>query len=218
MVGFKLHLASAAAARLLPSIVQLAFFRGGYLGSCLVEGDTLSIGWVMTPALLREVGAQWGAQRSFLSKQSPRVAALLENADALLAKPVSTAAIPYGFLRAEQIAPVVYPLGDQLAVVPSFTGDGLAIALCSGIAAARAVVEGKSAQVFQREFVDRLRPQFRLAHALGLLLETPALCGVTVLAAKVLPSVAAQLVAATRLRGFDAIFVRAAPLPVIGGS
>ena len=205
MVGFKLHLASDAAARLLPGTVQLAFFRGGYFGSCLVEQNTLSVGWVVTPALLREVGADWVAQKAFLARQSDHVAALLEGSTPLFPKPVSTAAIPYGFLRRRPIAPTVFPLGDQLAVVPSFTGDGLAIALCSGIAAARAVLEGKPADVFQREFVGRLRGQFLVAGVLGRLLETPALCGVSVAAAKLLPSLAPKMVLATRLRGFEAL-------------
>src|SRR5204863_421021 len=38
MVGFKLHLEpTAAATRELAGIVQLVFFRGGYVGACLVE-------------------------------------------------------------------------------------------------------------------------------------------------------------------------------------
>jgi len=67
------------------------------------------------------------------------------------------------------------------------------------------VLEGKPADVFQRVFVGRLRGQFLLAGALGHLLETPALCGVSVAAAKLLPSLAAKMVLATRLRGFEAL-------------
>jgi flavin-dependent dehydrogenase len=131
------------------------------------------------------------------------LAALLGGAQPRFEKPISTARIPYGFLRSQLIAPMIYPLGDQLAVVPSFTGDGLAIALASGIAAARAVAAGVAPERFQRTIVRKLRPQFRLAAALGGLLETPALCGLTVSAARLLPKVAAQMVRATRLRGFD---------------
>jgi flavin-dependent dehydrogenase len=55
------------------------------------------------------------------------------------------AAIPYGYLRRQSIAPNLCPLGDQLAVIPSFTGDGIAIALYSGVAAARAFLAGQQA-------------------------------------------------------------------------
>jgi len=159
----------------------------------------------MTPALLREVGTDWTAQAEFLARQSRHVAELLDGATPLFAKPVSTAAIPYGFLRRRTIAPSVFALGDQLAVVPSFTGDGMAIALCSGIAAARAVLAGKPAHVFQREFVGRLKMQFRVASALACCFRRPALCGTTVAAAKFMPSLAAKMVLATRLRGFEAL-------------
>ena len=84
------------------------------------------------------------------------------------------ASIPYGYLRAQPIAPNVFPLGDQLAVVPSFTGDGIAIALRSGVAAARALLAGQSAAAHQHRMVEMLRPQLRIAGVLGRLLETPA--------------------------------------------
>lgn len=201
MVGFKMHLEAVNAARLLANTVQLAFFDGGYAGACLVEEGVLSMGWVMRSNMLSEVGAAWNQQAEFLARQSPIVAEFLEGATPLFEKPVSTAGIPYGFLRSEPIAPMIYPLGDQLAVVPSFTGDGLAIALASGVAAARAVVASVPASRFQRTMVRKLRLQFRLAGALGALLETSALSGVTVSAARLLPSVARQMIRATRLRG-----------------
>ncbi len=205
MVGFKLHLSSDSAARTLPGIVQLVFFRGGYFGACLVEENILSIGWVMEAELVRRIGADWPAQKSYLAGQSSFASYLLEGSQPLFAKPVSTAAIPYGFLRTAPIGPAIYPLGDQLAVVPSFTGDGMAIALCSGIVAARAVLEGKSAPVFQREFIRRLRQQFRIAGALGRILQTPASCAVSVAAANFLPRIATKMVSATRLRGVESL-------------
>jgi flavin-dependent dehydrogenase len=203
MVGFKLHLESPAAAQALVGMVQLVFFRAGYLGACLVEDKTLSIGWVMEEQMVRSVGADWSAQRSHLAQQSSLIADLLAGARPLFAKPVATAAIPFGFLRTKAIARQVYPVGDQLAVVPSFTGDGMAIALCSGLAAARAVLDGKPAPIFQREFIGRLRAQFRTAVALGRILETPATCAVAVAVARMLPPLAAKMASATRLHGFD---------------
>ena len=126
----------------LAGIVQLVFFRGGYVGACLVEDGILSVAWVMQDHLLRTVGSDWPAQRAHLSRQSSLIGDLLAGARPLSARPAATAAIPYGFLRAEPIAPEVFPVGDQLAVVPSFTGDGMAIALYSGLEAAQAVLAG----------------------------------------------------------------------------
>ena len=108
-------------------------------------------------------------------------------------------------MRAQPIAPEVFPVGDQLAAVPSFTGDGMAIALYSGRAAARALLAGQSAATYQRELIRRLRPQFRLAGGIGRLLETPATCGISVAAARLVPRLVTGVVAATRLRGFGDI-------------
>ena len=46
----------------------------------------------------------------------------------------------------------------------------MAIALYSGLEAARAVMAGQSAAAYQRELIRRLRPQFRLAGGIGRLL------------------------------------------------
>jgi menaquinone-9 beta-reductase len=199
MVGFKLHLRSRTAVQLLTDVVQLVFFRGGYVGACLVEGGTLSLAWVMQDGLVRAVGSSWDAQRSYLGRQSPLIADLLNPSEPLFAKPVATAAIPYGFLRSTAIASAIYPVGDQLGVVPSFTGDGMAIALYSGLAAARAVLKGQSAADYQRELIAALQRQFRLAWGVGRLLETAALSPAMVFAARFAPSLVSRLAAATRL-------------------
>jgi len=205
MVGFKLHLEATSAAREFAGFVQLVFFRGGYVGACLVEDGILSVAWVMQDRLVRAVGADWPAQRAFLSAQSSLIGDLLAGARPLLAKPVATAAIPYGFLRAQPIAPEIFPVGDQLAVVPSFTGDGMAIALYTGLAAARALLAGRSAADYQHAVIRRLKPQFWLAGAVGRALETPATCGISIAAARLVPALVSGLASATRLRGLEDI-------------
>ena len=57
-------------------------------------------------------------------------------------------------------------------MIPSFTGDGMSIALLSGIAAAQAVLAGDSAEHFQRRMIARLAPQFRWASLVNMLFET----------------------------------------------
>jgi hypothetical protein len=149
------------------------FFRGGYVGACVVEDEILSLAWVMLDQSVRTVGSGWQEQREYLARQSGRIGDLLVGAQPLIKRPVAVAAIPYGYLRRQSIAPNVYPVGDQLAVIPSFTGDGIAIALYSGVAAARAFLAGQQADIWQRQMIRRLQPQFRLAYGIGKLLETP---------------------------------------------
>ena len=205
MVGFKLHLESPSAVRELAGTVQLVFFRGGNIGACLVDKNILCLAWVMRDDLVRTIGSDWPAQCAHLARQSSLMGDLLAGSQSLFAKPVAIASIPYGFMRSEEIAPGIYPVGDQLAVVPSYTGGGMAIALYSGLAAAKAVLAGEPAAVYQRDVLARLRPQFRLAGGIGRLLHTPATCGALITAARIMPGVAARLAAATRLKGFSDI-------------
>jgi flavin-dependent dehydrogenase len=204
MVGFKMHLQPGLQPHKLAGMVQLVFFQGGYVGACLVEDGILSVAWVMQDHVVRAVGSGWVKQSAFLARQSSLIGDLLTGAQPLMTRPIAVAAIPYGYLRREAIAPEVYPVGDQLAVVPSFTGDGIAIALYSGLAAARAWLAGQQAAPWQRELIRQLRPQFRTAAGIGRLLETPFTCRMSIAATKLLPSLARTVASATRLRGFDA--------------
>jgi flavin-dependent dehydrogenase len=204
MVGFKMHLEPRQPLAL-AGLVQLVFFRGGYAGACLVEDGILSMAWVMVDTLVRAIGADWAAQSTHLARQSSLIGDLLVGARPLLTKPVATAAIPYGYLRRQPAGAGIFPVGDQLAVVPSFTGDGMAIALYSGLAAAQAVLEGRDAATCQRALVRRLKPQFRLAGAVGRLLETPVTCALSIGAARLLPPLVTGMATATRLRGFSEI-------------
>ena len=96
----------------------------------------------------------------------------------------------------------IFPVGDQLAVIPSFTGDGMSIALFSGIAAAQAVLAGESAEDFQSRMIARLAPQFRWASMVNVLFETGRLHALTVGTAKLLPRLVTWLAQSTRLTSY----------------
>lgn len=55
-------------------------------------------------------------------------------------KPLAVFGIPYGFVHKDSnTTPGLYRLGDQIAVIPSFSGDGMAIALHTATFAVRAI-------------------------------------------------------------------------------
>jgi flavin-dependent dehydrogenase len=203
MIGFKLQLrVRAAALASLDDVVQLMMFDGGYIGAIIVEEEIVTLCWVMHSALLQRIGADWQAQAAYFARQSPILAALLDGAKPRWNKPVAIAAIPYGYLRREPISPAIFPVGDQLAVIPSFTGDGMSIALFSGIAAAQAVLAGESAETFQSRMIARLAPQFRWASMVNVLFETGRLHALTVGTAKLLPRLVTWLAQSTRLTSY----------------
>src|SRR5258706_4440635 len=200
MVGFKLQLRlTPSARRVLDGVVQLVAFEDGYLGACIVEDGLAPVCWVMRRRLLKRVGPGWAAQSAYLAAQSELLAELLHGSAPVWERPAAVAQIPYGFLRRQSISPVIFPIGDQLAVIPSMTGDGMAIALSTGIRAAQAVLRGMAADAFQRRMISSLRGQFRLAGAVQLIFATTALHGVGLSVARALPGLVTTIVRSTRL-------------------
>jgi flavin-dependent dehydrogenase len=202
-VAFKIQLtAGAAAQQLLDRHVQLVAFDDGYVGSCLVEEEIITLCWVMRDRRLRQIGAGWPEQAAYLAGQSQLLRMVLTDAAALFDKPVAVAGIPYGFLRSDVVAPNILPVGDQLAVIPSYTGDGQAIALFSGVAAAQFLLAGKDAAAFQAEMMRRLRPQFRWATTVNLMFEHRFGQRAALAAAARLPGVVTRIAQSTRLKRF----------------
>ena len=204
MVGFKIHLRPAEVTlAALSGVVHLIAFSGGYLGLCIVEGGTLSIAWVINAEVLRSIGTSWAAQSAYFAKQSSYFSELTHRAIPIWDKPLAVSGLPYGFMRSERIAQTIYPVGDQLAVIPSFCGDGTALALASGIAAAQAVLKGESAPDYQRRILAKYKPQFRRAAALDLIIANAPLRSVGIIGARLLPHLVTMLVSTTRMRGLD---------------
>ncbi len=198
--GFKIQLGLGTAARAdLAGRVYLTLFDGGYVGACLVEGDLATLCWQIDTEALKRIGPDWRAQLDAFSRQSPGLGDLLAGAKPASEKPATISNLPFGYVRREGIAPGVFPVGDQMAVIPAFTGDGTSIALASGISAARAVLAGETATVFQQRFAGALSRQFALARVVNATLRARATRRLTVAAVRALPQLATTLARATRL-------------------
>jgi flavin-dependent dehydrogenase len=205
VTGFKAHFALAPAARAdLEGRVQLVLFEGGYVGACMVDREGATVCWQVESDRLKALGTDWRAHLAFLARRSPLVGDLLAGATATSPRPAAVSNLPFGYVRREAIGNGVFPLGDQIAVIPSFTGDGTAIALASGITAARAILAGGSAEDYQRAYVGGLRGQIALAKAISGTFRSAFLRQVSVRAASWLPGLAAGVARATRLRTLSA--------------
>lgn len=203
-VAFKLQVrVGPAASQLMNRCVQLVAFEDGYIGACSIEDGCVTICWVMREKLLKRIGARWSEQANYFARQSNQLSALLKDAEPVWEKPVAVAGIPYGFLRHRVIAPNVFPIGDQLAVIPSYTGDGNAIALFSGVAAAQTWLAGQEAESFQADMMRRLRPQFRWATTVNLMFEYHLGQRLGIALAAHRPGIVTRIAQSTRLRGFE---------------
>jgi flavin-dependent dehydrogenase len=179
--------------------VQLFGFDHGFAGVAPVEGGGVSVCWMTTRDSLGLNGMDWRKQFEHIAKRTRAFETLLD-AEPLADKPATVAGTPYGYLRREAIAPHVFAIGDQLAVLPSFTGDGVSIALLSGIMAARAYVAGETAGAFQAMFTRRVSGRFRWARSVDYLLTHRGARWFGVRAASVFPGMVAPLARRTRLQ------------------
>jgi menaquinone-9 beta-reductase len=135
--------------------VELVLFPGGYAG-LLGLGGMMNLCLLVQRAVFRELGGDWRRLLKHIQSSSRYLARYLEGAEELLEKPLAISAIPYGYMRANA-AGGVWRLGDQAAVIPSFSGDGISIALHSAQIAARAFLDGRTAQEFQERLARQLK-------------------------------------------------------------
>ncbi|MEO3472217.1 FAD-dependent monooxygenase [Roseomonas sp. CAU 1739] len=96
-------------------------------------------------------------------------ASLLDGAEPCMPRPLTVAGVPYGYLHRDGPGadPALMRVGDQFAVIPSFLGDGMAMALAGGIAAAEAILAGQAAPDFHAAWHHRLAGPMRIASIAG---------------------------------------------------
>jgi flavin-dependent dehydrogenase len=172
LVGFKMHwkLASSAT-QSLRDVMELFLFRGGYGGLVLVEGGTANLCIVVRQKVLCEAGG-WPQLLGMIQEQVPALGEKLRGAEPCWPKPVAISSIPYGYLAGRSDG--LWRVGDQAAVIPSFTGDGMAIALHSAVLAGEMYCEGKSPDECLRHLRAQLRAQMYFATALSKMMVTSA--------------------------------------------
>jgi flavin-dependent dehydrogenase len=160
-VGMKTYLAlSPGAHKTLADTTELTLFPGGYAGMQHVDNGRTVLCIAVRRTAFQRLGGTWPSLLAAIQRSSPRLATMLDGARCLLPRPLAIAAIPYGYqARPDDL----FRLGDQAAVIPSLTGDGIAIALHSGQQAAQAWLAGYQPAEYQHALARALTPQMRLA-------------------------------------------------------
>ena len=162
-VAFKMYfrLAPDQAAELARAS-ELMLYPGGYGGIQPVEGGIANLCWVVQQRYLTRAGHRWENLLAKMQQDCPHLAMRLAGAERLLAKPIAITHIPYGYIRSTT-ENGLYCIGDQAAVIPSFTGDGISIALHTARCAAAAYLTAEPAPAFQAKLRSALLAQMRLA-------------------------------------------------------
>ena len=168
LVGFKMHWRlRPEETSALRGVMDLFLFEGGYGGLSLVENETANLCLVVRKSRLLGIGG-WRELLKALTDENALIAKRLEGAEPVWERPLAISSIPYGYISDRDDR--VWRLGDQAAVIPSFTGDGMAIALHSGALAVEMCLGGRTPGRYQSELRKQLQRGMQAATMLSRLM------------------------------------------------
>ncbi len=169
LVGFKMYFALAPEqSHALAGTVEVLMFDHGYAGLQRVDGGRANLCWLSDRTQLQRCGNDWEPLLDSMLAGSAHLRERLAGAQRLLDRPLAISQVPYGFVhRAAAGDPAqLYRLGDQAAVIPSFAGGGMEIALHSAWLAADAYLSGAGAGHYHRWLAADVAGPIRRAGAL----------------------------------------------------
>ncbi|MGH9589957.1 MAG: NAD(P)/FAD-dependent oxidoreductase [Terracidiphilus sp.] len=197
LVGFKLHWRlRRAQIEALRGSTELFLFTGGYGGMLLVENETANLCLVAGRSTLRRHEG-WSGLLAAIVSENRELGRRLMEAEALHARPLAISPIPYGYLS--RTSEGLWRIGDQAGVIPSFTGDGISIALHSASLATRMHLLGRTPHEYISMLHGQLRQSMRLATCLSRAMVTAPCRGAAPAVLSFVPGTMRFIAAATRI-------------------
>jgi len=171
LIGFKMHLTlSPDQAARLAGHVELALFRGGYAGLEPVEDGLANLCLLVRRSSYAALGQSWDSLLAAMRTDNAMLADRLDGARPAWERPLAIFSIPYGYVRrngGDPEADQLWRLGDQAAVIPSFAGDGMSIALHSARLAATYYMRGETPGAYQHRMARDVGTAVRAATLLS---------------------------------------------------
>lgn len=197
-LGIRIRLpASDRLRQLTKGRIELHLFRGGYAGIVMQDGGSGNVCLAVRKSLLAEAG---GSPRRLLDKlaaSNPHFAERMAYAEA--EQHVDTVgSVPYGYVAGPS-GDGLWRIGDQAAVIPSLAGEGMAIAMASGEAAARSWLAGDDPATFQARFAERAARSVRIAGRIWQIAEREPGAHLLAAVTRGIPSLARAAMALTRI-------------------
>lgn len=177
VLGLRVRIPSAHGLdRLIGDSIELHLFDRGYVGIVRQEDGSANCCLAVHRSALIEAGSPT-ALLDKLGHDHPRLGerfAYRSGGDSIDA----IANVPYGW-RALGSAPGLFRLGDQAGVIPSLAGEGMGIAIASGIRAGHAYLAGGAAAApgFQQGLARATARPIRIAGLVRDAAERPLLTG-----------------------------------------
>jgi len=198
LIGFKMHFRlPPEQVAVLAGHVELTLFPGGYAGLELVEHGVANLCLLVKRTRFEALGQQWDALLANIAQGCRHFGERLQGAVPCWDRPLAVASIPYGYVRSKSDG--IWRLGDQSAVIPSFSGDGMSIALHSARVAAACYLGGSSTSFYQRQIAHDVAIPVRCATLLSMLCVNPVGKKLIGWGAERLPSLMSVVAAATRV-------------------
>jgi flavin-dependent dehydrogenase len=198
-VGLKMHLRLADdGRRALNGRVELYFLGRSYAGLELIEDGVANLCVLMPCELVARLGHGWQPVQDHLAQALPALAERLAGSRPLWDKPLAVVAPTGGLLHRGQ-GSAVYRVGDRLAHIPPFTGDGLGIALASAALAAVQIRDGRSPAQYLKAARKLTGRPIRFAGLLSALVATRVGQTALLSAAALAPGLLEGVVRRTRL-------------------
>ena len=203
VLGWKMnfHNLGQGLVRSLHETLGLFFFDGGYGGISRVADDMATVSLLVQPAVLKQHRETSLGLLQALAGGVPLLAQVLAEADAVWDRPKTVANLPYGHCDAGA-EPNLFAVGDQFAVLPSFTGTGMSFAMATGALAARHILSSPpaTAPLLYAEQARAIAHKV-LRHAMPLhrLLQRPAFARAAMTALGWVPQIMPMVARSTRV-------------------
>jgi flavin-dependent dehydrogenase len=200
LIGFKMYFDLAREQRsTIDRRILLGLFPGGYAGLQPVEDGRANLCLVLRQSRFATLGRDWGSLMAMLATDVPSLGCRLAGAVPAWPRPLAIAGIPYGFVATDPEPASLWRLGDQMAVIPSFSGDGMSIALHSAQRAATSLLNSETNAMLTARLRRDLGAQVARATAASRLFVHPAAQTLLLGAARCLPSLLTLGAKATRV-------------------
>lgn len=162
-LGLKTHIRLKSLGPEFKETTALFSFPGGYGGICPVGNEAMNFCFIINKEIYKSLNGNIETAIAYASQSNPRLDSVLQQAD-FIEPMCAVGHIPYGFLSRNSHQENVYFLGDQRAVIPSFTGDGMAIALSTAKSCACQFDAHEKGMTFQSDPMQKtLRTQMSWA-------------------------------------------------------
>jgi flavin-dependent dehydrogenase len=198
-IGLRVRLQpTAALQRCIGDAIELHLLDRAYAGLVQQEDGTGNLCLAVHRSRLMEVGDPERLLGAMAAESPALGERLAHRASGSAIDAIAN--VPYGW-HTSSSDDGVFRLGDQAAVIPSIAGEGMGIAIASGLAAAHFYAGGgpAAAHAFQTSFARRVQRPIGVAGAAWRIAERPHLAQAATLLARAIPPLVPLLARMTRI-------------------